>query len=240
MSTKARIPREIAPFVPFMDETDDYQKAIDPVTTHFRYLNWGWTAAESAQYTTYRQQADALYDKWSDKKLRNTDITEQLHQTIDNTVKFDQVHHLLDRISCSPMPPAINTDFVVFKIKKGTPLADVSLTRAAFPAIKPPHVEVKKVIPGAIQLHVTNPDKPKSVARPKGIKEIEVWMAKVPLRSLAPADTVYIYVGEVKRGKYVGNFTDADIGMVAYFKVRYKNTHGEHSPFSPAISSTII
>jgi hypothetical protein len=159
---------------------------------------------------------------------------------IDNMVKFDQVHHLLDRIACTPMPPALNTDFNVFKIKKGTPLADVALTRAALPGIKAPNVTVKNVIPGAIQLHVTNPYKPKSVARPKGMKETEVWMAKVPLKSVAPADTAYVYVGEVKRGKYIGTFADTDIGFVAFFKARYKNTHGEHSPFSPPVSSTII
>ncbi|MGD0712207.1 MAG: hypothetical protein ABR968_13620 [Bacteroidales bacterium] len=240
MPDRSRIPRNTEGFVHYLDYTDEYQKDIDPATGNPRYENWGWTAFESAQWTQFRTDTDRLYAVWTDTKLRSDSISNELRLQIINTVSYDHEHHLLDRIAVSPMPPVSITDFNVFNIKKGTPLEDDAKTPASSPGMQAPSLFVRHVISGAIQLYVSNPDKPRSVAIPKGIKEIEVWQAEAPFKGDEPTSKDYTYVGGARYGKYIALFTGADTGNVAYFKARYKNSRGEHGPYSVVVSSLII
>jgi hypothetical protein len=240
MPDRSRIPRNIEGFVHYMANSDDYQKDTDPATGNARYLNWGWTAGESADWTQFRTDAYEYYLVWANRKFRSDIISNELRLTIIKTVSYDHEHHLLDRIAVSPMPPACITDFNIFHIKKGTPLEDDAKTPAASPGIKTPLLFIRQVTNGAIQLYVSNPDKPRSVAIPKGVKETEVWQAEAPFKSPMPSSKDYSYVGGARYGRYIAMFTGDDTGNVAYFKARYKNSRGEHGPFSEVASSLII
>ena len=236
MEQRTRIPRSIDAFVIFMNNTDDYQKAIDPKTGLARYLNWGWTDDESLEWTGFRENADTYYGQYSNKDQRNTDVTNNLYEVIDEVVAYDQEHHLLDKISITPLSPALLSDYETFHVKKGTPLASTSRTvKLPLPGIGAPILTIKKTSHLLHQLHVTNPDKPKSVAKPKGIKEIQVYRATTALNATAPADSDYEYIGDIKRGSYISNFESTHVGMMAYYKVRYKSTTGVLGPFSIVI-----
>ena len=240
MADGSRINRDIKGFVPYMNDTDDYQKATDPATGGFRYLNWGWSAAQSTQWTAYRTLADSLFGKYNNKNIRNTDTTNKLHKLIDDVVLYDQQNKLLDKIAAANMPPAILTDFEMFNVKRGTVLASPGSLRTVDPGMKAPLLTLKKTAHLLHQLHVANPDNPKSVAKPKGIKEIMFYRATAAQGAAAPADGAYTYIGDVKRGKYVANYTTTDVGTVAYYKVRYKTKSGVFGAFSLVLIVVIM
>ena len=136
MPDRSRISRNIEGFVVYLDNSDDYQKDIDPATGDPRYLNWNWTADESAQWSEFRTNSDELFLVWANKKFRSDSISNALRLNIIKTVSYDHEHHLLDRIAVSSMPPACITDFNIFNIKRGTPLEDDAKTAAASPGIE--------------------------------------------------------------------------------------------------------
>lgn len=113
-----RIPKSIDRFNDYISNTDTHQLAGTPDN----YTRWNWTAAESAAWTAFKTQFTPLYGKYSDKKVsRTTDIKDRLRQIIKKCMDYDKEHHLLDRIASSP--DSINTDYEIFNIRRGTPLA---------------------------------------------------------------------------------------------------------------------
>ena len=74
---KTRIPRKIKEFEDYINSTDDRQLAIDPATTQPYFKGYGWTAAESTDWTAFRTTSNALYAKWKYKEtLRTKQITD--------------------------------------------------------------------------------------------------------------------------------------------------------------------
>lgn len=66
-----------------------------------------------------------------------------------------------------------------------------------------------------------------SRAKPKGIKDILVYMALQPVgTTTAPDISAFQYVGDTKRGSYVAHFTGTQEGMKAFYFVREKSTRG--------------
>jgi hypothetical protein len=67
----------------------------------------------------------------------------------------------------------------------------------------------------------------KSRAKPKGIKDILVYMAVQSLTvSTTPEASSFQYVGDVKRASYIAQFTESQVGMKAFYFVREKSTRG--------------
>jgi len=227
----SRIPRKIAEFAAYMVSTDTYQ------TTTTNFTRWGWSAVESAQWHTFRTQSDALYAQYSEKKHRTTDIKDQMHKLVNDTIAYDQTHHLLDRIASTPMPPAIMTDFEMFHIKKGTPLQDTTLTRSSDMGMKKPVLTVKKITHLQQQFTVNNPDKPKSKGLPKGIKFAKVYRY---IGTTPPVNAdVYKFIGNAKRGLIISTFEDADGGKTVWHIARYESNTGVLGQPSEAVSTVV-
>ncbi|MBI3501743.1 MAG: hypothetical protein HY063_08105 [Bacteroidetes bacterium] len=246
MAQTARIPRDIVHFVPYMDDTDTYQLSIDPSTGNPRWQNWGWTAADSAAWTGFRNKADTLFAKYNNKKFREGDVTEKLHLLITGVggvVEYDQKEKLLDSIAATPIPPADIADFEHFHVKKGTVIADATPTRVA-DGMGEPAIVMKKTEHLSHTLGITNPAH-KGKGKGKHIKEVQVWraiMASATATAPAaiPTDDDYKYVGEAKRGSYKSEFATADVGKTCWHKARYKNTQGKFGDFCKAIDAPIV
>jgi len=243
----SRIPRDITHFVQYMNDTDDWQLLTDPATGNPRWQNWGWTATDSGKWTAFRNKADTLFAKYSNKKFREADITEKLHLLIKDVVEYDHLEKLLDSIGATKMPPAVLDDYEHFRIKRGTVVADATPTRVA-DSMGEPAIVLKKTLHLMHLLAISNPEH-ETKGRGKHIKEVQVWRAivaaaivpvPVPRESSAPDDDAYRYVGEALRGTYKSEFSTADEGKTAWYKARYKNTQGKLGDFSPALSVKIM
>jgi hypothetical protein len=67
----------------------------------------------------------------------------------------------------------------------------------------------------------------KSRAKPKGIKDILVYMAVQATNiSATPDVSAFQYVGDMKRASYIAHFTLSQEGMKAFYFVREKSTRG--------------
>jgi hypothetical protein len=128
MSTKTtgRISSKPSEFAPYMQSTDKLQLSIDITTGNPKWKVWGWTSAQSAQWTSYRNQSDTLFPQWSDKNHNNTDITDQMNILIKAVKKYDNDPltgvHLLDKVALG----GTISDCETFHVKRGTALAVVS------------------------------------------------------------------------------------------------------------------
>ena len=215
-----RVPKKVSDFISYIDDTDDYQLTAVPPPAN--YTRWNWSAAQSAQWHTYRQKADTLWNAYKNKKLRTSDTTDQMHTHIKTVIAYDHTNHLLDNVANSPN--SINTDYEKFHIKRGTSLADTTLTRSAASAQKIPVLTIKKITHEQHQLTVTNPDKPKSKGLPKGIKFAKVYRF---VGTVAPTDvSQYQFVTNAKRGLATSSFADADLGKTAWYIARYESSTG--------------
>ncbi|MHB8261482.1 MAG: T9SS type A sorting domain-containing protein [Bacteroidia bacterium] len=80
MADRTRISRIASEFAAFMQRTDNLQLAAGTPPTTRKWQNWGWSVAQSRQWTAYRNQCDLLYPQYADPKHVNTDM-------LGNTVK---------------------------------------------------------------------------------------------------------------------------------------------------------
>src|ERR1035437_2383713 len=78
---------------------------------------FGWTTAEVASWVGFNTIDGNIYPTWSNKKLRTTDMTNNLKLNIQNCHALNKTNKLLDRIAASPS--ATLMDLEVFGIKKG-------------------------------------------------------------------------------------------------------------------------
>src|ERR1035437_9754536 len=123
---RQRVSSVASEFAAFMQRTDDLQLSPGRVAGTHKWQDWGWTAAQSAQWTAYRNQCDLLYPKYADPKHVNTDITDEMNLLIANVKKYDNDHltgaRLLDKVALS----GTISDCETFNVKRGTALAGVS------------------------------------------------------------------------------------------------------------------
>jgi hypothetical protein len=238
MKEKPRIPREIKPFFTYMQNTDNRQLAIDPSTLAARHLGWGWTPAQSTDWTDFRDRSDALYAVWSVEGLRRKDDTNNYNLLIDEVVAYDKEHKLLNKIANSAMPPTVLADFETFNIKRDTPLEDSTPTVSSeIPG--EPDFDIRDV---QHLVHIIKVDNPESTGFGKGdgIRNIEVWRAIVPGGAVAPDANAYVYVGDASRGLFRSEFTGDQKRMDAYYKGRMVSTSGKRGAFCNPVSETVI
>jgi hypothetical protein len=77
---------------------------------------------------------------------------------------------------------------------------------------------------------------PTSRAKPAGVHGCEIWM-KVGEAPASVAELTYLTTDTAT--PYVVNFSEADAGKTAYYRLRWVNTRNERGPWSALISATI-
>ena len=104
-------------------------------------------------------------------------------------------------------------------------------------------------------LRLTDPANPHTQAKPKGVREIEVFRYIVPQKtepkppepqpknepsSSPPTDIdQYRFVGNATRFLYTVEYTLEDVGKTVWYIARYVNTRGESGPWSEPFSATV-
>jgi hypothetical protein len=255
--TTGRIPQKTSDFAIYMQNTDNLQlSAGNPATTK-KWQNWGWTAAQSTQWTAFRTQSDLLYPQYADENRNSKGITDQMNVLMKTTKKFDNDaltgFHLLDKVALS----GSISDCETFRVKRSTPLANTSHlgspTTRSIGGIAvgtgaswgKPVLAIKKYDVGEHRLSVTNPDTPTSHALPDGIKFAKVYRY---IGTVAPTGiNQYMFVGNAKRGSVLSSFADADLSafpantsVFAWYIARYESNKGVLGDACGAIHAQIL
>jgi len=226
-----------------MDNTDDLQLTNNPTPPPaLNYLKWGWTAVESAQWTTYRKQSDKLFQQLSDKKKSTGDIKDQMKLLIKTVKQYDHDkitgHKLLDKVALS----GTSSDCETFRVKRGTSLAKSASKTSGDTGTLIPVLTLKKNKEGEHQLTVKNPDKPKSAALPHGMKFAKVYRF---IGTAAPKSIDdYKFIGNAKRGLIISKFADEgldpNIKLWAWYISRYESNKGMLGEASAAIKVGVL
>jgi hypothetical protein len=234
-----RISHSITGFNADIATTNDYLLKIIPPATTPTWQRLGLTAAELAQWQLFQSTWQPLFIKYSDKKgQRTTDVKDQLKQIIKNTIAYDHKQHLFDRIAINAN--AVNSDFEIFRIKRGTALADTSITRAAVPGTKEEVITLRQSKHFMHQLLVTSSAGKKGRGKEKGVKDVLIYKAVTGPKDGAPALSQYQYIGDVKRGLITVLHADTDEGNKAWYIARIKNTRSEIGAPSAALGVLIM
>ncbi len=85
-------------------------------------------------------------------------------------------------------------------------------------------------------IHFSDEATPTSRAKPAGVHGCEIWM-KVGEAPASVAELTYLTTDTAT--PYVVNFSEADAGKTAYYRLRWVNTRNERGPWSALISATI-
>jgi len=94
------------------------------------------------------------------------------------------------------------------------------------------YLSMKHQIHLSIQLEVTYPGT-KSKKKQKGVKEVMLFMIiQAANLTTIPASNTFLYVGDMVRGTFTQNFTEADEGMAALFVMQEKSTKGKLSNYT--------
>lgn len=238
MPAGTRIPTRPEQFAPYMDNTDDLQLAANPTAPPPQnFQKFGWTAAESAQWTAFRKQSDKLFQQVSDKKKSTSDLKDQMKILIKNVKAYDHDklsgHHLLDKVALN----GTTSDCETFRVKRGTALAKSVTKTSGDTGTLIPVLSVRKNNVGEHLLRATNNDKEKSKAIPKGMKFLKVYrfIGTKPPSSIDD----YIFVANAKRGKALSHFSDLgldpNVKMWAWYIARYESSTGKLGDPSPSI-----
>ncbi|MHB8261675.1 MAG: hypothetical protein ACYDCN_16725 [Bacteroidia bacterium] len=254
-SGTSRMPKIPALLAAYLTRTNAYQLAIVPDTRQgapvgsrvAQYVLWGWTAVESAQYTAYTTEYNLIYAEVADKKGTSTDerIDEKLLNKAIHAYDNDPLigHHLLDKIALN----GTIADCQAFGVKRGTALAvpthgaatQRTIGSSIVSPVKVESISLHKIAHLLIQLLVIVAGQ-KGRAKPKGVKEIMVFMSITAIGATAPLLSTYLYVGDVKRGLLTVPQDETNEGKKAWFIARTKNTKGQLGPPSAPFSITIM
>jgi hypothetical protein len=220
-----RIRRNINGFNTDITITNDYLKEScepDPCTNGERL---GWTIDELKFWSDILHDWQPLYIRYGNKKAgRTTDVTDQLHQLIDKAVKYDQEHHLYDRIAICTA--AVNKDFETFRIKRFTPLADEKPTSDPDPGDKTVKISLRSS-EHLVHKMMAVFNGVKGRGKPEGIKEVMMFMAITGAEEAQPALEKFQYKGDVKNGFIIIKFLPTDKGKKAWYYAIPKNSKGE-------------
>ena len=123
------------------------------------------------------------------------------------------------------------------RLLMGLPVRDTTRTRVPAPTTKPV-VEIKTGQHFQQVLHWRDEAQPKSKAKPAGVRGAQIWMwvgANVPAD---PADFRWLALDSATPYLHIHDAGDA--GKLAYYALRWENTHGETGPWSDVVSATVL
>jgi len=198
----------------------------------------GWTTGQITYWNDVLGEWTPLISKYLNKSGERTkDVTDQLKIIIKRTRTYERTNHLYDTIAVCPA--AVNKDFEIFHILRSTSLASTSHARSAEPGTKTVVIVLKKSGFLMHQLLVTTPDH-KGRAKEEGVKEILIYKAIAPITEVAPALSLFQYVGDVSRGLIKVTHDDTTQGMRAWYIARVKNSRGELGDACESVGFIIV
>src|SRR5271157_1175004 len=122
---KGRVPLDIIKFHPYINTTTAYLTA----NSNANATRLGITAAEVTTWSGFNTVDGQYYPNWGNKKIRSTDLTNNLKANITNCHNFNRSNKLLDRIAASPAATLL--DLETFDIHTGTQLKSAATLHTA-------------------------------------------------------------------------------------------------------------
>ena len=232
--THGRIPRTITKFHPFINTTTAYLTA----NSNANATRLGLTAAEVTQLIAFNTTDGLYFPNYSNKKLRNTDIVNNLNLNIKNYINFNKTNKILDRIAASPAVTLL--DLETFNIHKGALQKTVAthLTSNIADIVVPNIV----YLGGGRLRYECRPDQSNNKSHiPAGADHIEV---RVKLGDPAPVsadntDAQWLVISS--KAIVVQDFTPANVGKRIYLFFRWIDSkHPQRNGAWTAMMSIVI
>jgi hypothetical protein len=125
-----------------------------------------------------------------------------------------------------PESALTTTDRTALNLQTRKAKTTVSISTEQNSRLMPIYLSMKKQIHLSIEVEVTYPGT-KSKAKQKGVKEVMLFMIiQAANLTTIPASSTFLYIGDMKRGTFTQNFTEAEEGMAALFVMQEKSTKG--------------
>jgi hypothetical protein len=125
-----------------------------------------------------------------------------------------------------PKSALTTTDRTALNLQTRKAKTTISISTEATGKLVPTYLSMKKQIHLSIQVEVTYPGT-KSKKKQKGVKEVMLFMIiQAANLTTIPASSTFLYIGDMKRGTFTKNFTEAEEGMAALFVMQEKSTKG--------------
>jgi hypothetical protein len=154
---------------------------------------------------------------------------ERQHQITDPIGLENQLRLIYGDI---PQSALTATDRTALNLQTRKAKTTTSISTEQTGRLIPTYLSMKKQIHLSIQIEVTYPGT-KSKAKQKGVKEVMLFMIiQAANLTTIPASNTFLYVGDMKRGTFTQNFTEAEEGMAALFVMQEKSTKGILSNFT--------
>jgi len=242
MSGTARIPKKVKDFVPYLDDLDDLQLSDGSTPPAKKWEDWSWSEEESEKITEYREAADVLFEKLSNKKFIYTEIRDEMKTLIKNVRSYDNDkltgHHLLDKIALF----GTMSDCETANVKRGTPLELSPSHKKGDKVTKVPVMEVVEYLPGRHKIKVTDPETPKSRAKPVGIKFVRVYRF---IGSEEPTKfSQYTEIDNAENGYVISELPESETTgstkVWAWYRSRYESNQGVEGTLTAPLKVGII
>ncbi len=219
MSTnkKGRIPFEILDYHQFINITNAYLTAGGNANA----TRLGITASEVTTWTGFNTVDGQYFPNWSNKKIRTTDMTNNLKANIKNCHNFNKSNKILDRIAASPAATLLNLE--TFNIHAGSQLKSAPVYHTA-DITDTVVVNIAYLGGGRLQFNC-RPDQTSNRSHiPDGADRLEV-RAKVGDPAPVSADnTDAQWLVVSSKATVVEDFTTANVGKHVYLFFRWADS----------------
>lgn len=224
-----RVPITIPLFNDYINTTDDRLQTVRPPGPNKYGLDYGFTPAELADWTSRRVDwRDVLYPKYTNPATSTSIVKADVQDFMDDFSEFAEP--LLDEIATSSI--AGNDEEAIFNIdlERDTPTPAGVMTQE-------PGFKFEPSTHGVHNMRFLNPVDPTTQAMPKGQKvmiERYVGEANLPVANInfGNAEVVGRFLHHV-------DHAETDTGKTAYYRVTYVNSQGKKGPQSAVFSKVI-
>ena len=206
---------------------------------------WNWNSDAVADWGTLTATGNVKQARWqaawgivSSKEFKHSDETElkgarQAYESGNVKIGTDTSLRIFIKsyIANNKRVTAAQKRAMGITVPSGTHTT-ATISTEATGKLMPMYLSMKHQIHLSIQLEVTYPGT-KSKKKQKGVKEVMLFMIiQAANLTTIPASNTFLYVGDMVRGTFTQNFTEADEGMAALFVMQEKSTKGKLSNYT--------
>jgi hypothetical protein len=224
-----RVPDTIPVFNGYINTTDDRLQTIRPPGPGKYGLEYGFTPAELAEWTSRRVNwRDVLYPKYINPATSTSPVKADVKDFMNDFSTFAEP--LLDTIVVSGI--AGNDEEAIFNIdlERDTPTAAGVMTVE-------PGFKFEPTTHGVHKMRFLNPVDPSTQAMPEKQKVLLERFVGAP--NLDPGAIVFGNAQVIGRFLHQVDYAEGDTGKTAYYRVSYVNTRGDKGPESAVFSKVI-